>query len=516
MRSRAAAPRVLMWRELRNGARVVATARCLGRHNALFPLELLPVPAAIRWAAGRLANHDAPGRPGERLARALQELGPAFIKLGQSLAVRGDLLGEAIARDLSELQDRLPSFPAAKAKAVVEAELERQLGQLFASFEAEPVAAASISQVHFAVTVEGDEVAVKILRPGIERAIERDLDFLLWLAEWAERLRPALRRYRPVDSVRLLAATTRREMDLRLEAAAAAEFRANCAGDEGFKVPKVDWRRTAQRVVTFERVSGLQADERDVLLAHGHDPDAILAQAAVVFFNQVFRDGFFHADMHPGNMLIDADGNIVALDFGIMGRIDLATRQHLAAILVGFLSRDYEAVAAVFFSAGYVPPHQDQSAFQQACRAIGEPILDLPLSEISIGRLLGQLLTVADQFEMEQQPQLVLLQKTMAVSEGVGRALNPNVNIWQVAQPLVEGWIRDNLGPPAHVRRVVGEGLTMLQQLPTLVARVERLVRHLEEGRDSPRVKVAGGRPWGWLVAAAAGLVGGFLLTLML
>ncbi len=179
----------------------------------------------------------------------------------------------------------------------------------------------------------------------------------------------------------------------------------------------------------------------------------------MVFFNQVFRDGFFHADMHPGNMLIDADGRIVALDFGIMGRIDLATRRHLAEILVGFLSRDYERVAAVFFSAGFVPPQQDQAAFQQACRAIGEPILDLPLNEISIGRLLGQLLTVAEQFEMQQQPQLVLLQKTMAVSEGVGRALNPNVNIWQVAQPLVEGWIRQHLGPEAQARRVVGDGV---------------------------------------------------------
>jgi ubiquinone biosynthesis protein len=500
-----------MLREVRNGARVVATARCLARHNALFPLELLPVPAAMLWAAERVANHSAPGRPGERLARALQELGPAFIKLGQSLAVRGDLLGEAIARDLSELQDRLPSFPADKAKAVVEAQLERPLKQLFASFENEPVAAASISQVHFAVTPEGEEVAVKILRPGIEAAVERDLDFLLWLAEWAERLRPALRRYRPVDSVRMLALTTRREMDLRLEAAAAAEFRTNCAGDEGFKVPRVDWRRTAQRVVTFERVSGLHADEREVLVANGHDPDAILAQAAVVFFNQVFRDGFFHADMHPGNMLIDAEGAIVALDFGIMGRIDLPMRRHLAEILLGFLSRDYERVAAVFFSAGFVPPHQDQPAFQQACRAIGEPILDLPLNEISIGRLLGQLLTVAEQFEMEQQPQLVLLQKTMAVSEGVGRALNPGVNIWQLAQPLVEGWIRANLGPEAQVRRVIGEGLAMLQGLPMLVARIERLARDQEEARAQQPVIVASGS-WGWPAIAVAGVGAGLLL----
>jgi ubiquinone biosynthesis protein len=504
-----------MLRDLRNGARVVATARCLARHNALFPLDQLPMPGAVRWLAERMANRRADGRPGERLARALQELGPAFIKLGQSLSVRGDLLGEAIAQDLSELQDRLPSFPSAEATAVVEAELERPVTALFASFEDKPVAAASISQVHFAVTPEGEKVAVKILRPGIEAAIERDLDFLLWLAEWSERIRPALRRYRPVDSVRMLAATTRREMDLRLEAAAAAEFRQNCAGDEGFKVPRVDWVRTGRRVVTFERVSGLPADERDRLIEHGHDPDAILAQAAVVFFNQVFRDGFFHADMHPGNMLIDEAGRIVALDFGIMGRIDLAMRRHLAEILVGFLSRDYRRVAAVFFSAGFVPVHQDQEAFQQACRAIGEPILDLSLNEISIGRLLGQLLTVAEQFEMEQQPQLILLQKTMAVSEGVGRALNPTVNIWQVAQPLVETWIRENLGPEAQLRHAVGEGVAMLRVLPGLVTRLERVAADADRSERAERGPRRRRRDWRWLwpvLALAAGVLLGSLL----
>lgn len=504
-----------MLRDLRNGARVLTTARCLARHDALFPLALLPLPRSVLRLAELAANRSAPGQPGERLARALEELGPTFIKLGQSLAVRGDLLGATIARDLSKLHDRLPSFSASQARATIESELERPLVELFASFDDVPVAAASIAQVHLAVTTEGQEVAVKILRPGIERAIERDLDFLLWLAQWVERLRPGLRRFRPVDTVRTLAITTRREMDLRLEAAAAAEFASNCARDEGFKVPGVDWRRTARRVVTFQRVSGLPIDEREVLIRHGHDPDRIMAKAAVVFFNQVFRDGFFHADMHPGNMLIDADGDIVALDFGIMGRLDLETRRHLAEILVGFLNRDYSQVAMVFFRAGYVPRDQDPQAFQQACRAIGEPILGLPLAEISLGRLLGQLLAVAEQFEMEQQPQLVLLQKTMAVAEGVGRVLNPDVNIWQLAQPLVESWIRDNLGPEAQARQAVSEGLGMLRRLPPLLAAAERLLA-LEGRQERHRPVIVLERAWPRPVSFAAGILLGLLLATVL
>lgn len=493
-----------MLRQLRNGARVLATVRCLARHDALFPLALLPVPPSALRLARAIARRDAPGRPGERLAAALEELGPVFVKLGQSLAVRGDILGDATARDLSSLHDRLPSFPAAVARAVVEAELGRPVAELFGSFDDQPVAAASIAQVHFAVTTEGNEVAVKILRPGIERAIERDLDFLLWVAEWAERLRPALHQFRPVDTARMLGSTTRRELDLRLEAAAATEFALNCAGDEGFRVPGVDWQRTARRVVTFERVHGLPADERDVLILHGHDPDRIMGQAAVVFFNQVFRDGYFHADMHPGNMLIDPHGNIVALDFGIMGRLDLETRRHLAEILVGFLTRDYARVARTFFRAGYVPPHQDRDAFQQACRAIGEPILGLPLAEISLGRLLAQLLQVALAFEMQQQPQLVLLQKTMAVSEGVGRVLNPRLNIWQLAQPMVERWIRAHLGPEARALHAVAEGADMLQRLPSLVGRAERLLANLE--RDAERASRYPGWLWPAVLGAGAAL----------
>lgn len=425
-----------------------------------------------------------PGRPGERLARALEELGPAFVKLGQNLAVRDDLIGIEVARDLSRLQDRLPPAPPGTAAIVILAELGRPIADLFTSFAETPTAAASIAQVHRAVTTEGAVVAVKVLRPGIERLIERDLGLLLWLAEIVERLRPSLKRMRPVDTALTLATVTRRELDLRLEGAAAVELAENCASDPGFKVPAVDWTRTARRIVTFEWVEGLPADDRPGLIAAGHDPNRILERSAIVFFNQVFRDGMFHGDMHPGNMLIDVQGRIVALDFGIMGRIDLATRRHLARILLGFLTRDYAGVADVFVEAGFIGPDQDREGLKQALRSIGEPILGLSLAQISMGRVLGQLLGVAEQFEMRQRPDLILLQKTMVVAEGVGRRINPEVNIWEMAQPLVAEWVALNLGPQAQLHRAAIDTAHAYRSLTRLVVLAEERLRLLPSQPD--------------------------------
>lgn len=477
-----------MFRTARNLVRLAAIVTTFARHDALFPLEQVGIARGLaRWLALQLGRETA-GRPGERLARAFRDLGPSFIKLGQVLSTRSDLIGVDVARDLSDLQDRLPPFQAAEARATIERELGQPVDALYESFDDQPVAAASIAQVHFAVTradrqgEAGEKVAVKILRYGIEQAFARDLDLFAWLAENAERLFPRLRRLRPVAVVRLLEQMVAIEMDLRLEAAAASELRQNFISDPELRVPRVDWRRTAQRVLTLERVGGLPADEREALLAAGQDLDRIMARAADVFFKQVFRDGFFHADLHAGNMFIGEDGAITVVDFGIMGRLDIETRRYLARMLVGFLQGDYRAVADVHFEAGYVPRGQSRDAFMQACRAIGEPILDRPLAEISLARLLAQLFRVTEQFQMETQPQLLMLQKTMMVVEGVGRELNPEINVWSLARPRIESWIRDHLGPEARLGESAGRLAASIERIPAFLGHVEAAMRDLAEG----------------------------------
>jgi len=470
-------------RALRNLLRLSQIALTLARHDALFPLEPIAGMAPLLWVA-RLVRRRSPrgARPGERLSEALQALGPSFIKLGQALSTRADLIGEDLASDLSALQDRLPPFPGAAARATIAAELGAPVEALFQSFDDVAVAAASIAQVHYAVTSEGEPVAVKVLRPGIAQAFARDVDLFFWLAALLERTQPSFRRLKPVAVMGTLAETVRLEMDLRYEAAAASELRENLKFDPDFRVPKVDWRRTSRQVMTSERVSGIPIDERERLIAAGHDPHAILEKAAASFFKQVFRDGFFHADMHPGNLFIAEDGAIVAVDFGIMGRLDRRTRYFLADMLLGFLTGNYRRVAEVHFAAGYVPQRQSLDAFTQALRSIGEPILGRPLHEISLARLLAQLFGITEQFQMETQPQLLLLQKTMLVAEGVGRRLDPTVNMWTLAQPLIEDWMRENRGPEARVLDAATDIAATLERLPALVRDLETAVSALATG----------------------------------
>ncbi|NQU60071.1 MAG: 2-polyprenylphenol 6-hydroxylase [Rhodospirillales bacterium] len=482
-----------MFRSLRNFARLLKVARTLARNDALFTFEKLEVAPGVAALARLLAgprkkedrsDPDRPHlRPGQRLAQALNEAGPSFIKLGQSLATRTDLLGEEMAADLSELQDRLSPFPTALAKAAVEEEFGAPLETLFSSFDDEPVAAASIAQVHFAVTTEGKEVAVKILRPGIEDAFRRDLELIRWVAGLIEAAKPELRRLKPIAVVETLAETVELEMDLRFEAAAAGEIGENFAGDDDFHVPEVDWQRTGKRVLTTERLAGIPLDERDALLAAGHDPVQVLEKASNASFRQVFRDGFFHADVHPGNLFVLETGAIGAVDFGIMGRLDLKTRRWLGEMLMAFLNRDFRRAAEIHFEAGWVPPDRSVDGFTQACRSIAEPILDKPQNEISIARLLGQLFQITETFQMETQPQLLLLQKTMLVAEGTGRILAPEANMWLMARPLIEDWMIENLGPEAKLRDAVGNIAHAVERLPRMLEDIQESAAMLSGGR---------------------------------
>ncbi len=458
----------------------------------------------VRVPLRALRKPDLPVRPGERLAMALGALGTSFIKFGQALSTRGDVFGEAIAEDLAQLQDRLPPFP--DAEAAVETALQARLSTLFTEFSPAPVAAASIAQVHFALTTEGEPVAVKVLRPGVERQFARDLSLFGWMAELVHWLFPFTRRFRPREVVATFARSVAIELDLRLEAAAAVELADNFADHPAFRVPGVDWQRTAQRVLTLERVSGLRIDKAEAIRAAGHDTRRLMAIAAEVFFRQVFVDGFFHADMHPGNIFVQADGGLVVVDFGIMGRLDKKGQDFMADVLIGFLQRDYHLVAAAHVKAGYLPRGQDPALFAQALRAVGEPILDRPISEISMAKLLMQLLHVTAQFNMPSQPSLILLQKTMLMAEGLGRNLDNTVNMWVIARPLIEDWMIQNRGPDARLAEGLDQLWQMAQRLPRLLEQAEGIGDHSLE-RQTRRTR------WGWIAAAGlAGLMIGLLL----
>ncbi len=481
-----------MLRSLKHIFKLWRIARVLSRHDAFVPPELLEdAPVSLRLARqiARLglsrqpADDTEPGgqSAGKRLADALQSLGPSYIKFGQTLATRADLVGDDVASALSELQDRLPAFPGATARQMVEDELLAPVDSLFQSFDDQPVAAASIAQVHFAETSEGEPVAVKVLRPGVDAAFARDIAPLSWLAARLERYQPEFRRLRLTEVVRTFAQTVEIEMDLRLEAAAASELRENM-GPEGFIVPKVDWQRTGRRVLTTERVDGIPIADRAALEAAGHDLPDLAAKLLSSFLTQAMGDGFFHADLHQGNLFVTPEGRLAAVDFGIMGRLDKHTQRYLAEILLGFIQRDYDTVARVHFDAGYVPTGKSDGLFAQAMRSVGEPILGRPAREISLAKMLTQLFQVTKAFDMQTQPQLLLLQKTMVVAEGVAQHLDPDVNTWEIAEPVVTDLMRDNFSPLNRVREAVEEGLEALRRFPELVERAERAAEVIADG----------------------------------
>jgi ubiquinone biosynthesis protein len=416
----------------------------------------------------------------ERLTRAVERLGPSYVKIGQFLATRPDVVGVDWALDLAQLQDRMAFFPTEIARAAVEASLGRPIGDLYSSF-GEPIAAASIAQVHPCMI--GDrQVAVKVVRPGVRQRFANDIEGMYLLSRLQERFVPSSRRLRPVEVTRTLEQTTKMEMDLRLEAAALSEIAENTKDDPGFRVPQVDWERTGRDVITMEWIDGVKMNDIEALRAAGYDLEKLAEILIQSFLRHTLRDGFFHADMHPGNLFVDRTGTIVAVDMGIVGRLGRKERRFLAEILFGFITRDYMRVAEVHFEAGYVPAHHDVSAFAQAIRAIGEPIHGQPAETISMARLLALLFEVTDLFEMETRPELILLQKTMVVVEGVSRMLDPRFNMWKASEPVVGQWIRDNLGPKRIVtdlRDGMKAALKLAEAAPEIALKTEKLHQEL-------------------------------------
>jgi ubiquinone biosynthesis protein len=441
------------------------------------PAEKLSFPARLLLRLARLVERPAAekeARP-KSFSKALSRLGPSWIKLGQFLSTRPDIVGAVMARDLEHLQDRLPPFPQKQAVQKIEKAFGKPLDEIFVSF-GPPVAAASIAQVHRAQLRTGgviEDVAVKVLRPHIERRFSRDLRAFFTAARLIEFFSPASRRLHPVGVVQTLARSVAMEMDMRLEAAALSEMAENTVNDEDFIVPQVKWAAVAQDVLTTEWIEGTPLNDMAALKAAKHDLKKLAQSLMQNFLKHALRDGFFHADMHQGNLFVDAEGRIVAVDFGIMGRINEKERRFLAEILWGFIIRDYKRGAEAHFEAGYVPRHQSRAVFAQALRAIGEPIHEKKASDISMARVLGQLLEYTELFHMETRCELILLQKTMAVTEGVARNLDPDFDMWETAKPVVEAWMRDNLGAK-------GQGRLATNALRELSKFVRDLPEHLQ------------------------------------
>ncbi|MFN7001866.1 MAG: 2-polyprenylphenol 6-hydroxylase [Roseinatronobacter sp.] len=440
-----------LWRLIRTGAtfeRTGAMAVVLEKMNV--PPRLRVVARIMGWPFKWLGLKGDENLP--PVTRALTALGPAYIKFGQTLATRPDVVGQELADQLRYLQDQLPPFPRATALQVIAEELERPVDTLFRDIS-EPVAAASIAQVHSAHLADtGARVAIKVLRPGVERAFRTDIAAFYFAASVIEILLPKTRRLRPRDVIAHFESVVEAELDLRLEAASAAEFAANTETDAGFHVPKPNWNLSSRRVMTLDWAEGVSMADLAALDSMGIDKAELGTRVLTLFLRHALRDGLFHGDMHQGNMKVTASGGIIAFDFGIMGRIDVLTRRAYAEILYGFIQKDYKRVAEVHFEMGYVPADRDIDEFARALSAVGEPIFGMDARHISMARLLAYLFEVTERFGMETRTELILLQRTMVVVEGVARSLNPEINMWQSAKPVVEDYIRDSIGPKALAR----------------------------------------------------------------
>jgi ubiquinone biosynthesis protein len=417
-----------------------------------------------------------------RIRRALEDLGPIYVKFGQILSTRRDLLPDDIALELAKLQDQVPPFPGEQARSIVEKALGAPVGKLFAEFDTQPLASASIAQVHPATLHEGQKVIVKVVRPNIEKTIQRDIDLLFTIARLARKYSRDARRLRPVEVVEEYNKTIHDELDLQREAANAAQLRRNFIDGKLLYVPEIYWDFTRQNVMVQERIYGTPVDQVDELIAHGVDLKALGERGVEIFFTQVFRDNFFHADMHPGNIFVRADGTYIGVDFGIMGTLTSADQRYLAENLLAFFHRDYRKVAELHVESGWVPRDTRVEEFESAIRTVSEPIWEKPISEISFGHFLLRLFQTARRFNMEVQPQLVLLQKTLLNIEGLGRMLYPQLDLWSTAKPYMERWMSEQVGPKAFLRRVKDSLPQISEDLPEVPLLAHRVLRKAVDG----------------------------------
>ncbi len=506
-------------------ARLARAALVLAREGVFADVDRQLAPPAARplLAFAKILARKRPNSGGSSVAVAMARLGPSYVKLGQFLSTRPDVVGPRAVRELEALQDRMQAFPRDVAVKVIEASFGQPLATIFTAF-GEPVAAASIAQVHKGRVRDAHgerDVAVKILRPGVERRFTRDLADMFFAARLAERYFAEARRLRMIEVVETLARSVRMEMDFRLEAAAASEFAENTAKDADFRVPSVDWDRTQKDVLTLEWIDGIPLSDPSAILKSGVDPAALGRNVIQSFLRHAVRDGFFHADMHQGNLFLDREGRLAAVDFGIMGRLGWKERRFLAEILYGFITRNYLRVAEVHFEAGYVPAHHRVEDFAQAIRAVGEPIHSRTADQISMAKLLTLLFEITALFDMRTRTELVMLQKTMVVVEGVARGLDPRLDIWSSADAVVRGWIEQNLGPLGALQDTA-RNLGLIGKaafgVPEMLERFDRATRSLEAASRegfalSPASIEAIGRAearhsrWGhaalWVIAAA-------------
>ena len=479
-------------RRLRLALRLITIQRTLVRHGLdqiitsthLFR-PLGPINRLLSFGRRRK------GPLGKRIRLALEELGPLFVKFGQAVSVRRDLLPEEIANELAMLQDRVPPFGSDIAMQSIEHALGEKLDDCFASFDSEPLAAASIAQVHSATLKDGSRVVVKVLRPDIGKQIQADIEVLYAIARLAERYWPPSKRLRPVAVIKEFEKTLSHEIDLMREAANASQLKRNFSGSELLYVPEVHWELCRRNVLTLERIEGIPISDTAALKAAGTNIERLAKNGVEIFFTQVFQHNFFHADMHPGNVFVDVTNpdqpKYIAVDFGIMGTLTPQDQRYLAGNFLAFFQRDYRRIASLHIDSGWVPPHTRVDELESAVRSVCEPIFDKPLKEISFGLVLLRLFETARRFDMEVQPQLVLLQKTLLAIEGLGRELYPELDLWTTAKPILEDWMRERTSPMAHLKRLVDDWPEISDDLTALPGLLHSFVRERERLQRTPK-----------------------------